>query len=429
MSQSQLSRLSDLRIDPKHRHASRVWGRVLGVLGMLALAAGLVLLGLFGLGLGPKNPGDLLPGWASAMTAATVTTTRVILRKEGGAVPGSGVLTASGYVVARQRAAVSARTSGLLEARSVDIGDPVKKGQIIARIEHSREDVLVQSAKTRLAVAEANLAEQKAEWQIAQKDIERQKRLRQQGIATEQTYDDAEARLNRSVAKVQSLEAEISAAKSSVSAAEVDLEYTNIRAPFDATVLTKDAEIGEIVAPVSVGGLNARGSIVTIADLKDLEVEVDVSEAYISRIRPALPAQVIVDAYPDHVYRGQVRQIVPAANRQKAAVMVKVKILDADEKVLPEMGAKVTFLEEALPELKGQEPKSTLFVDARAIRKNDGGSYVLAITNGRATARSIETGQQKGSEIEVLRGIGEGEVVILEGPPGLADGAAIRVEE
>src|SRR5262245_59047469 len=134
MSQSQLSRLSDLRIDPKQRTTSRVWSRLFGILGLILLAAGLVAVGLFGLGLGPKNPTDLLPAWATSMAAPSVTTTRVILRKEGGAVPGSGLLTASGYVVARQRAAVSARTSGLLESRGVDIGDVVKKGQIIARI-------------------------------------------------------------------------------------------------------------------------------------------------------------------------------------------------------------------------------------------------------------------------------------------------------
>lgn len=421
MTQAQLSRLSDLRIDPKQRRNARPWSRVFGILALLALAGTLVFFGLSGMGINPAS-------W-SAVSAPLVTTTRVILRKEGGPVAGGGVLTANGYVVARQNAAVSARSTGLLQTVLVDIGDHVKKNQEIGRLENAREQIQVQAAKSRLGVADANLAEQKTELSTAQKELERQKRLRQQGIATEQTFDDAEARLSRVQARIRMLEAEIGSARVSVDAAEVELEYTIVRAPFDATVLTKDAEVGEIVAPVSMGGVNARGSIVSIANLKELEVEVDVSEAYISRIRPSLSAQVLIDAYPDHPFRGVVRQIVPAANRQKAAVMVKVKIQDADERVLPEMGAKVTFLEEALPEKTKEEPKSALFVDSRAVRQAGSGPYLLLLQEGKAQARSVELGARKGQEVELLKGASDGDVAVLEGPPDLASGTAVRVQE
>jgi HlyD family secretion protein len=426
MSQAPLSKLSELRIDPTQRRTSRPWRRAFAAVGLLALAGILVLVGLSGLGIAPESARALMP-WA-ALAAPKVTTTRVVLRKEGGATPGSGVLTANGYVVARQRAAVSARGTGLLESRIADIGDHVKQGQEIARIEHAREEVQLQAAKNRLAVAEGNLAEEQTELAIAAKELERQKRLRQQGIATEQTFDDAEARVNRSQAKIRSLGAELAATRTAVEAANVELEYTIVRAPFDGTVLTKDAEVGEIVAPISVGGVNARGSIVTIANLKDLEVEVDVSEAYISRIRPKLSAQVLLDAYPDHPYRGVVRQIVPAANREKAAVQVKVTILDSDERSLPEMGAKVTFLEVALPEKTG-EIKSALHVDSRAVRKSGSGPYLLAVKDGKLESRSVELGKQQGQEVEILRGVVEGEAVVLEGPEKLESGTAVNVQE
>ena len=307
-------------------------------------------------------------------------------------------------------------------------GTRSRKARRIARIEHAAEDVQLQAAKDRLAVADGNLAEEQTELAIASKELERQKRLRQQGIATEQAYDDADARVSRSQAKIRSLQAEISSAKTAVQAAEVQLEYTYVRAPFDGTVLTKDAEVGEIVAPVSVGGLNARGSIVTIANLKDLEVEVDVSEAYISRIRPELPAQVLLDAYPEHPYRGVVRQIVPAANREKASVQVKVTILDSDEESLPEMGAKVTFLEQALPE-RTDSIKSALVVDSRAVRKAGAGPYLLVVKDGRLESHSVELGKQQGQEVELLRGAAEGETVVLEGPEKLESGTPVRVQE
>jgi RND family efflux transporter MFP subunit len=426
MTQAQLSKLSELRIDPKQRGGARPGRRVLVTLGLSLLACGLVLVGLSGLGIAPDSARALMP-WVR-LAAAKVTTTRVVLRKEGGAVPGSGVLTANGYVVACQQAAVSARSTGLLESRLVDIGDRVSKGQELARIEHAREEVQLLSAKSRLVIAEANLAEEKTELAIAHKELERQERLRRQGIATEQALDDAEARASRSQAKVRALEAEIAAARTEVAAAEVELEYTFVRAPFDGTVLSKDAEVGEIVAPVSMGGVNARGSIVTVANLKDMEVEVDVSEAYISRIEPHLPAQVLLDAYPDRPYRGQVRQIVPAANRQKAAVQVKVKIFDPDERVLPEMGAKVTFLEEALPEPAG-EAKSALRVDSRAVRRNASGPFLLVVRDGKVEARTVELGEVQGQEVELVRGAAEGEVVVLEGPEKLESGTSVQVQE
>ena len=262
------------------------------------------------------------PGRATAVHAATVNAT-------GGGSASSAGISANGYVVARTRASVSAKMLGRLSSLKVHEGSFLRQNDIIATIDDADFQAQVAAARA----AEAQVAVQIAQ---ARRDLHRAEQLRAGQLNSESELEDAQTRLD-------ALNAQLASAKAQTQIAEATLENTRVRAPFDGTVLRKDAEVGEIVAPSSAGGGLTRTAIVTMADLTTLEVEVDVNEAYIAQIRGGQPARITLDAYPDTSFSGRVRQVVPTADRQKATVQVKVAILDHDSRILPEMGAKVLF--------------------------------------------------------------------------------------
>src|SRR6059036_823614 len=247
----------------------------------------------------------------------------------GGSASGEGI-SANGYVVARTKASVSAKIPVRMEYLGVREGSEVKRGEIIARLESGDYQAALNAARATVAETEAQLVQ-------ARRDVDRARRLRQDQVISDVEVENVTTRL-----KV--LEAQLGAARAQRELAAANLENTRVRAPFDGTVLRKDAEVGEIVQPAAAGGGLTRTAIVTMADLATLEVEVDVNEAYIAQIRNGQQARVTLDAYPDTSFRARVRQIVPTADREKATVLVKVSILDRDPRILPEMGAKVVFL-------------------------------------------------------------------------------------
>jgi RND family efflux transporter MFP subunit len=329
----------------------------------------------------------------------------------GGTLSGEGI-TANGYVVARTKASVSAEVMGRLEYLGVTEGTRVRRGEIIARIESGDYVARVAAARAEVASTEAQLAQ-------ARRDLERAKAL-----AAQKVISDAELEDRRTALDV--LDARLRAARAQLELAEVSLENTRVRAPFDGTVLRKDAEQGEIVAPSSAGGGLTRTAIVTMADLGTLEVEVDVNEAYIARIRNGQPGRITLDAYPDTSFAGRVRQVVPTADRQKATVLVKVAILDRDPRILPEMGAKVLFLREASEAATAAAPRRVL-VPSAAVRREAAGASVWLVENDRATRRAVELGPERGEDIEIRKGLEGGERVVLDPPATLKDGAAVRV--
>jgi RND family efflux transporter MFP subunit len=329
----------------------------------------------------------------------------------GGTLSGEGI-TANGYVVARTKASVSAEVMGRLEYLGVTEGTRVRRGEIIARIESGDYVARVAAARAEVASTDAQLAQ-------ARRDLERAKTL-----AAQQVISDAELEDRRTALDV--LDARLRAARAQLELAAVSLENTRVRAPFDGTVLRKDAEQGEIVAPSSAGGGLTRTAIVTMADLGTLEVEVDVNEAYIARIRNGQPGRITLDAYPDTSFAGRVRQVVPTADRQKATVLVKVAILDRDPRILPEMGAKVLFLREASEAATAAAPRRVL-VPSAAVRREANGAAVWLVENDRATRRAVELGTERGEDIEIRKGLEGGERVVLDPPASLKDGAAVRV--
>ncbi len=329
----------------------------------------------------------------------------------GGAITGSGI-TANGYVVARTKASVSAKIPGRLAFLGVTEGSHVKKGEVLARIESN-------DYRAALAAARATASQSQVELDQARREYVRAQSLRQSNVLSEADLENAKTRAD-------AMEAQLEAARAQVALAAANLENTNVRAPFDGTVLRKDAEVGEIVAPSSAGGGLTRTAIVTMADLATLEVEVDVNEAYIAQIRNGQESRNTLDAYPDTSFAGRVRQVVPTADRQKATVQVKVSILDRDPRILPEMGAKVEFVRESGQGNVAAAPGRVLVHKAAVIRAGEE-ARVWVVEEGKVSSRAVEVGPEHGDHVEIRKGLSGGETLVIDAPAGLKDGARVRV--
>lgn len=335
---------------------------------------------------------------------------------------GSALLTASGYVVAQRQAAVSSKATGRLVFLGVEEGDRVKEGDLLGRVESEDVEAELARARAQQDVASGALGTAEALLKESQLQFDRVSDLLERKLVSQSDFDAAEAGLSVSKARVLQAAAGIEAAKAAVRATMVAVENTRIRAPFDGTVLTKEADVGEMVAPFG-SAQSARGAVVTLADMQSLEVEADVSESNIQRVGLGHPAQIVLDAYPGQRYRGRVKKIVPTADRAKATVLTKVEFLDRDEKVLPEMSAKVTFLEAEA----GAEPAAAeLVVPAQAVLTNGEESWVFTVTGDLARRRTVETGDLRSGQIVIRSGLREGDRVITHPSADWSDGQKVR---
>jgi RND family efflux transporter MFP subunit len=314
---------------------------------------------------------------------------------------------------------VSSKVPGRLAYLGVREGSNVREGEVIARLENGDYQAQVAEADANLASARAQQIEAAADRDQQQNDAVRLRGIRKQNpqLVSQQEVDAAETRLATADARLRAAVARVTAAEASLRFAKVNLDNTEIRAPFSGTVLRKEAEVGEVVAP-SVGGGLTRGAVVTMADLKSLEVEVDVNEAYIARLHSGQAARITLDAYPDTSFAGRVRQVVPTADRQRATVQVKVTILDPDSRVLPEMGARVDFLE---PEVKltgspAATPSVPRFrVPVNVVREEGGRSVVWIVRDGKLEPRAVEAGPASGGYREIRSGLAGGELLLSGG--------------
>ena len=367
-------------------------------------------------------------------------------------------LNASGYVVAQRKAAVAAKATGRLDWLGVEEGSIVKKGQVIARLEGedvraSREQAganlagsraALLQAKANLVNARAALEQARAESEDAKLNLDRLKGLLSRGIVSKADYDTADARYKKAHAGVDGAEAMIRAneaaqagalsgiraAEAALKSADVVVEYTVIRAPFDAVVLTKNADVGDIVTPIGAS-VNAKAAVVTIADPASVEVEADVSESNLVQVKAGEPCEIQLDALPDVRLKGEVATIVPTADRSKASVMVKVRFIERDPRILPEMSAKVAFLEH---EPSADEKKPLLAVNPSSLvvrgggggGGGGGGSVVFVIRDGRAFETPVSLGRKLGDWTEVTGGIKAGDKVVVGPPPRLKDGSRIK---
>jgi len=334
------------------------------------------------------------------------------------------LLNASGYVVAQRKAAVASKITGRLVSLMVEEGSRVKAGQIIARLEN--EDTLAarDQAMARLTAAEANLEEARAEMSLAALTYDRNKRLLERQIISKSEYDNAEARHKRAQAAVAAAEAAVKAGTAALQGATVAVDYSLIRAPFDAVVLTKNADIGDIVTPLGAAA-TAKAAVVTIADMRSLQVEADVSESNLGLIKAGQPCEIQLDALPDSRFAGVIHMVVPTADRSKASVMVKVRFLDPDPRILPEMSAKVAFLSRPV---KSGEVQARTAVHRLALTSRGEKKALFLIQDNRARETLVRTGEPFGDMIEILDGAKAGEKVVLK-PNRLKDGAKIKIAE
>lgn len=373
---------------------------------LAAIAAVLVLAGYFYL----KPP-----------AAIEVTVARVEVSGGGG---GSGTgITANGYVVARTHASVSSRLTGRLAELSVEEGSRVRRGQVMARLENDEYVAALAQAVADSARGEASFREATAQRDQLARDLARSRELVGRNLEPARNAEDLESQLQGATARVAVQRAQVGSATAAIAYARANLDNTYIRAPFNGTVLRKDAEVGEVVAPVAAGGGLTRGAVVTMADLETLEVEVDVNEAYIAQITDNQPTRIVLDAYPQAGFNGTVRQIVPTADRQRATVQVKVAITDRDPRILPEMGARVEFLAVAADSAAPMR----VFVPAEAVQTEGTGTVVYVVRDGIANRQAIEAGPVSGGRREVQSGLSGGEQVIVNPPRDLEEGARVNV--
>ncbi len=350
------------------------------------------------------------------------------------------VLVATGYVIARKSSDVGVKAGGRLMTIAFEEGTRVRKGQTIAEIEHADIDAQLEASRRAVAEADAQLAQMVAARDEDLRNLERQRALAKDGIATTATLTGAEAASAVAVARVRSAEAAIATARARVRVAEEALENTNVRAPFDGVVIRKRAEVGETVSPFGVQGQASRegGAIATIADLRELEVQTEVSENNVAKLRSGMPAEVTLQAYPGQAFKGRVREIFPSADRAKSIVEVRVTLLNADARVKPEMSASVTFQEPRPPAGSGQASAAgtaaiapvapVVLIPKRAVTEQAGQPVVWVVAEGKASRRAVALGADRLEQVEVRSGVAPGDAVILSPPPTLADHGRVRVK-
>lgn len=335
------------------------------------------------------------------------------------------LLNASGYVVAQRKAAVASKITGRLIAISVEEGNRIRKGDLIARLENEDMSAAKERAVANLRVAQANLEQTRSELADAATNYRRSRDLLDKGFVSRLEYDTADARQKKADASVAAAEAAVRASGAALQEAEVTVEYANIRAPFDAVVLTKNADIGDIITPLGAAA-NAKAAVVTIADMDSLQVEVDVSESNIGQVKVNQPCEIQLDALPSARFRGEVHMVVPTADRTKATVLVKVRFIDRSPGILPEMSAKVAFLQRNVTE--GELTPRTA-ISPEALIRRDGRTAAFVIRDGIAVETQVTTGERIGDMIEILSGVKAGEKIVRRPADALRNGSKIKVAD
>jgi len=403
--QPRLARLDELRIDRgEERAPRRVWPWVLAVVGLLlAVAVGVPLLS--------RRAPEVKVAVATEVAANPSGTTTV--------------LNASGYVTARRQATVSSKVTGKVIEVLVEEGTQVAEGQLVARIDAAIPDASRRLAESQVQAAATARQETRVRIAQAQLDLRRQHELAKEGFTAQAEVDRASNDLKALEARLATQQDELAVAQRSLALRRQDVADTEIRAPFAGVVTSKNAQPGEMISPMSAGGGFTRTGICTLVDMASLELEVDVNEAYINRVRPGQPVEAVLDAYPDLTIPAHVITIVPTADRQKSTVMVRIGLDARDPRILPEMGVKVSFVE---PRQQGAQQARAMTVPKTALRR-DGEQDVVLVVNaeGKLERRAVQVSETAGEQVKVAAGLAPGERVVIEGPATLKDGDRVRV--
>ena len=397
------SDVSRLRIDrtvaPVVRHRRRRW---LWIAAFVLLAA-------------------VLGGWYAAQPRVfTVTTTAVVTTHPSQQFV---VLNATGYVVAQRKAAIASKATGRLEWLGVAEGSRVKAGEVIARLDNRDVRAQADSAQANVLAARAAVAQAEAEERDALQALRRNEELLAKNFVSAASVDTARARLDRATAGVGSARAGVGAAEAALRNALVAVDYTQIRAPFDGVILSKSANVGDLVTPFS-SAADSKGAVVTMADMSTLEVEADVSESSLSKVSVGQPAEITLDALPDVRFRGRISRMVPTVDRAKATVMTKVQFETIDPRVLPEMSAKVAFLSQ---EVSPAQQRPLLAVNPDAVVERDGRKVLLVVKDGgRVVEVAVTTGEKIGDLVVVTGDVRSGDKAVVKPVPELKAGMLTR---
>ena len=366
-------------------------------------------------------------GWLAVARLAPPTVRTATARSAASDTPGS-VLDASGYVTARRQATVSAKITGKVTDVRIEEGMRVKEGDILARLDDTEAKAQLALARAQLSVATSQEGEIRALLQQAESDYTRAQELFTRQLVSAQAIDGARAQRDMLRARLIANTEQVRAARESVSVADVQLDNTVIRAPFSGVVVTKSAQPGEMISPISAGGGFTRTGIGTIVDMDSLEIQVDVNESFINRVSADQPVEATLNAYPDWKIPGSVIAIIPTADRSKATVKVRVAIKSKDPRIVPDMGVRVGFLEPGTGAARRPAPALVL-VPADAVRGEGGSSVVFVVADGKVARRPVTLGRTAGPDREVLTGLKAGERVVVSPPASLSEGDAVRVAQ
>jgi len=400
-----IDRLSELKIDRSEQpHEPRRWPWVMAGIVVAVAVVGFLLRAILN---GPIE-----------VTAQTVRLTQT-------GTGASSVLDASGYVVARRQATVSSKIAGKVLDVLIEEGMRVEKDQVVARLDASSQNAQLALAEAQLGSARAALVEIQAQLTQAELDLARSEELHRRQLTSNAELDAARANAETLRARLASGRENVIVAQRSVEVSQDQLDNTIIRAPFAGVVVTKNAQPGEMISPISAGGGFTRTGICTIVDMSSLEIEVDVNEAYIQRVQPGQPVDAVLDAYPGWQIPAEVIAIVPTADRQKATVRVRIGFRERDERVLRDMGVKVAFLGD--DQVSSENVQSNIYIDRDALRNDSDGAFVWIIRNDTVQRRVVTTGPSSSRGQQITGGISAGDRIVISEEAALTNGQSIRV--
>jgi RND family efflux transporter MFP subunit len=406
-SKSSAPDLGSLRIGDGQRHGRKAGKR----LGLAAAFLGLVV---------------IATGVVFAFRDQTPVVEVAVAQKVAAGRP--ALLNASGYVTPRRRATVAAKITGRVTGVFFDEGLHVHDGQELATLDDSDVRRVLESAKADRNSAQAAIADLEVQLKNSEIEFRRANELLAAKVGTQETVDNSEMAVNSLKARIALAKVQVLAAESRVNEAQQSVDNCVIRAPFDGIIVSKDAQVGEMVSPISAGGGFTRTGIATIVDMNSNEIEVDVNEAYIARVVPNQPVMAVLDAYPDWQIPSKVRTVIPTADREKATVKVRISFLKLDPRILPDMGIKVTFLGDE-PEQKTGAPMAAATVPQSALHDDNGKKVVFLFNNDHLERRAVSVGSTRGSDAEILAGVAAGDKVVVSGPPNMRDGQAVKIKK
>jgi RND family efflux transporter MFP subunit len=402
--------LGSLRIHEGQRKGSKL-GK-----GLAIFFGGLVLLG--------GIAGGVYAFW-NQKPLVEVTT----VRNPAGAGGREALLNASGYVTPRRRATIAAKITGRVTGVFFDEGTRVREGQLLASLDDSDVRKALDSAKADRDSAQAGIADWQVQLRNAQTELRRADQLQKAGVQTQEQLDNAGTTVDSLKAKIELAKAQVAGSQARIQEAQQAVDNCTIKAPFAGIVVSKDAQVGEMVSPISAGGGFTRTGIATIVDMNSNEIEVDVNESYIARVKDGQHVTAILDAYPDWEIPSHVRTIIPTADRQKATVKVRISFDKLDPRILPDMGIKVTFLGEKPKEEPGAKAaKAIPLIPQSAVRDDGGKKVVFLVKDDHLERRAITLGGSRGSDTEVVAGLAVGDTVVVNGPAELHDGQTVAVK-